>query len=193
MSLLWLQRFGAVCGIILGLSLGIPGIVEAFTGETTATSFVIGFGAAFGVPGLTAFYLAQRSAFTRSGALAFAVNVIGLGLFGGVAFALNLVLFFLDEAVVTDLMAGPTRIAILTAAGIFILGTVLFGVSMARARVLPLIPVLAYTITLPLLAALASLPDSLFTSALHVVGGGSVVWLSEFARRQPLAPEPNHP
>ena len=34
----WLLRFGAVAGVLFGLSLGIPGIIEAFTGETTVTS-----------------------------------------------------------------------------------------------------------------------------------------------------------
>ena len=46
MDLTWLQRFGAVSGVLLGLSIGVPGAVEAFTGETTATSLVLA-----GLPG----------------------------------------------------------------------------------------------------------------------------------------------
>jgi hypothetical protein len=42
MNMFWLVRFGAVCGIVLGLSLGLPAVVEALTGETAVTSFVIG-------------------------------------------------------------------------------------------------------------------------------------------------------
>ncbi|MFJ6940696.1 response regulator transcription factor [Streptomyces sp. NPDC101132] len=33
-----LQRFGAVGGVLLALGLGVPGAVEAFTGETAATN-----------------------------------------------------------------------------------------------------------------------------------------------------------
>jgi hypothetical protein len=54
----WLLRFGAVAGVMFGLSLGVPGIIEAFTGETTGTSFAVGISvAAFGLPALFAFYL----------------------------------------------------------------------------------------------------------------------------------------
>jgi hypothetical protein len=34
--------FGAVAGVIFGLSLGVPGIIEAFTGETAVISFIVG-------------------------------------------------------------------------------------------------------------------------------------------------------
>src|SRR3569832_2164215 len=77
-----LLRFGAACGVVLGLSIGVPGAVEAFTGETTATSLAIGRGTAFGPPALTAFLLAGsgKGSF-RS--VAYGLNAIGLGLFTG--------------------------------------------------------------------------------------------------------------
>jgi hypothetical protein len=167
------MRFGAACGVLLGLSLGVPAAVEVFTGETTATSFVIGLGAAFGAPALTAFYLHQRA-----GTVAYAVNVLGLGLFAGVAFALNLVVFFLDEPVADDLLAGPTRVAFLGSALVFVAGTVLFAVSMARAKVFPVVPVWGYGVSLTLLALLAPLGESPLSSGSHIVGGASLIWLS---------------
>ncbi|WP_203694575.1 hypothetical protein [Catellatospora coxensis] len=179
MSMQWLSRFGAVCGIVLALSLGVPGVVEAFTGETTVTSFVVGLGAAFGAPALYAYQLRQADAAGRFGAFAFAVNVIGLGLFTGVGFALNLVLFFLDQAAVAAVLDGPTRWAVLGSAVVFVVGSVLFGVSMFRARVLPRVAAAGYTVSLVLLAAaLAPLPDSLLSSAAHVAAAASLVWLS---------------
>jgi hypothetical protein len=178
MPFTWIPRFGAVCGILLGLSLGVPGLIEAFTGETTATSFVIGLGAAFGPPALTAFYLRHGSAAGRFGAVAYAVNIIGLGLFTGVAFALNLVVYFLDDAVADDLLAGPTKAAILASAVVFVAGTVMFAVSMVRSRIFPLLPAYGYGITLPLLALLAPLDDNPLTSGLHVLACASLVWLS---------------
>src|SRR5258708_6822781 len=54
---MWLQRFGALSGVILGLSIGVPGAVEAFTGETSATGFVLGVGVAFAAPTVTGLYL----------------------------------------------------------------------------------------------------------------------------------------
>jgi hypothetical protein len=70
---IWLLRFGAVAGVIFGLSLGVPGAIEAFTVETTGTSFSIGLGVAgFGLPALFAFYLHPADVAGRFGAVAFA-------------------------------------------------------------------------------------------------------------------------
>jgi hypothetical protein len=178
MSATWMSRFGAVCGIVLALSLGVPGVVEAFTGETAVTSFVVGLGAAFGAPALTALHLRQSHAGGRFGAAAYGLNMVGLGLFGGVAFALNLVVFFLDPAVAAAVLAGPTRIALLVSMGVFVAGTSLFAVSMVRARVLPRLPALGYGVTLVALALLAPLPDTPLTSAVHVLAAASLIWLS---------------
>lgn len=175
---MWLLRFGAVCGVVLGLSLGVPGAVEAFTGETAVTSFIIGLGAAFGAPALTALYLRQREAAGKFGAIAYAVNVIGLGLFAGVAFSLNLVIFFLDESVAKEVLSGPTRLATLGSALVFVTGSVLFGISLIRAGVFPKLPAWGYPITLSALALLAPLPDSVFTSGVHVLACVSLIWLS---------------
>jgi hypothetical protein len=174
MSSFTLSRFGALCGVVLGLSLGVPGLVEAFTGETAVTSLVLGFGAAFGTPALLALHQHQSAASGRFGAIAFAVNLIGLGLFTGVAFALNVVIFFLDQPVVPM----PTKLALLGSAVVFVIGNVLFGLSMLRARVFPRLPAWGYLVMLTLLAVLAPLPDSPWTSGIHVLGAASLIWLS---------------
>ncbi len=170
-----LQRFGAMCGVVLGLSIGVPGAVEAFTGETTATSLVIGLGAAFGPPALTAFYLRGSS---PARVWAYGINAIGLGLFSGVAFALNLVLFFLSPPVVEEVLRGPTGVAVRVSALVFVVGTVLFGATMIRDRAFPSIPAWGYTVSLPLLAVLAPLDDSPLTSFVHVIAAASLIWLS---------------
>jgi hypothetical protein len=171
-------RIGVVCGVILGLSLGVPGAIEAFTGETTATSLVIGLGAAFGAPALLAIHLRQATEAGRFGAIAFVTNLIGLGLFAGVGFALNLVFYFLDPATIATVLAGPTGVAIRAAAVVFVVGVILFGASMIRARVLPRLAAIGYTVFLVLLAALASLPDSVLGSLVHVGACCSLGWLS---------------
>lgn len=178
MSISWLLRFGAICGVLTGLSLGIPGAIEPFTGETTATSFVAGIGGAFAAPAVTAFHLWQRAVAGRLGAIAYAVNVVGLGLFAGVAFSLNLVVFFLDESAAALVLEGPTRLALLGSVIVFVIGVALFGLSMLRARVLPWPAAAGYGFFLPLLAVLAPLPDTVLTSVVHLLGCASLVWLS---------------
>ncbi|MFF0576840.1 hypothetical protein [Streptosporangium saharense] len=178
MSISWLLRFGAICGVLTGLSLGIPGVIEPFTGETPATSFVAGIGGAFAAPAVTAFHLRQRAAAGWLGAIAYAVNVVGLGLFAGVAFSLNLVVFFLDESTASLVLEGPTRLALLGSVVVFVIGVVLFGLSMLRARVLPWPAAAGYGFFLPLLAVLAPLPDTVLTSVVHLLGCASLMWLS---------------
>ena len=178
MDLTWFQRFGAVSGVLLALSIGVPGAVEAFTGETTATSLVLGLGVAFSAPAVTALYLHHRATAGRFGAFAYAANLLGLGLFTGVAFALNMVLFYLDQSTVDTLREGPTGLALQISAVVFLAGTILFSVSMVRSGGFPRLAAVGYGVTLPLLALLAPLPDSPATSGVHVLAAVSVAWLS---------------
>ncbi|SFD39238.1 hypothetical protein [Streptomyces aidingensis] len=192
---IWLSRFGAACGLVLALSIGAPGVVEAFTGETTVTSFVVGLGTALGAPTLTGLYLHQQRRRSRDGGrfatLAYAVNLLGLCLFAGVAFALNLVLFFVTEEVAEEVMSGPTLGAVLGAMVLFLTGSVMFGIDMVRAGVFPRIAALGYAVMLPLLALLAPVPDSPVISAVHVLAGAVLFGLSATVWRDPRQPVPH--
>jgi hypothetical protein len=175
----WLLRFGAVAGVFFGLAFGVPGLIEAFTGETAGTSFTVGLGvAAFGLPALFAFYRYQADVAGRFGAVAFVVNAIGLGLFVGASFAFNNVLFFVDDSVYAAVLDGPTRFALLPAGLFFVVGSVLFGVSMARSGVMPRAAAVGYTVALPMIGVLGTLEDSLLSSLAHVVAACSLFALS---------------
>lgn len=171
---IFLPRFGAVCGVVLALSIGVPGVIEAFTGETAATSLVIGLGTAFGAPAVLALHGHQAHASGRFGAVAFAANLVGLGLFTGVAFAVNLVVFFLEAGQV----APVTNVVLRVASLVFVAGTVLFGVSMVRAKVFPTVPAWGYGIGFTVLAVFAALPDTPLSALAHVGGAAVLVWLS---------------
>ena len=173
---IFLPRFGAVCGVVLALSIGVPGAVEAFTGETAATSVAIGLGTAFGAPAVVAFHGHQAHASGRFGAFAFAANMLGLGLFTGVAFALNLVIFFQEPE--PEQVAAVTKVVLKAGSLVFVLGTVLFGVSMVRAKVFPAVPAWGYGVSFTLLAVFAALPDTPWSALLHVVCAAVLVWLS---------------
>ncbi|MGI5502646.1 hypothetical protein [Lentzea sp. CA-135723] len=170
---IFLPRFGAVCGIVLALSIGVPGAVEAFTGETAFTSAVIGLGTAFGAPAVLALHGHQAHASGRFGAFAFAANMLGLGVFTGVAFALNLVIFFGSGPV-----APVTALALKAGSLSFVVGSVLFSVTMVRAKVFPVVPSWGYGIGFVLLAVFAVLPDTPVSALVHVACAVVLVWLS---------------
>lgn len=173
-----LPRIGALSGALAGLLIALPSLVEAFTGETAATSFLLALSPAFALPFLTALHQLQSPATGRFGETAYLVNLIGLGLFGGAAFAANLVLYYLDDDVIKAELTGPTIPALFGSAVVFAVGCALFGAATIRARMLPKIPAWGYSIAVPLFAFLIALPDSVFTSALHIVVGAILVWLS---------------
>ncbi|MGW6448556.1 hypothetical protein [Lentzea sp. NPDC055074] len=172
---IFLPRFGAACGVVLALSIGVPGAVEAFTGETAFTSAVIGLGTAFGAPAVLALHGHQAHASGRFGAFAFGANLLGLGVFTGVAFALNLVIFFLEPGAPAPL----TQVVLKAGSLVFVAGTVLFGVSMVRAGVFPAVPAWGYGISFVLLAVFAVLPDTPVSAVVHVVCAAVLVWLSK--------------
>jgi hypothetical protein len=185
-----LCRFSAACGLVLGLSIAVAAVIQLFAGESAGSEALIGVGAAFGGPAVVALHLRQSDRSGRFGAVAFAVNIIGLALFTCVAYALNLVYVNLTDAQVDAVNDGLTGVLNLIAALIFVVGTVLFGVSMVRTGVLPRVPALLYTVTFPLLALLAPLPDSIPIYALHVLAGSSIIALARALWPSPSSAEP---
>ncbi|MFC9846321.1 hypothetical protein ACFWFF_12225 [Streptomyces sp. NPDC060223] len=126
--------------------------------------------------------------------MAHTVNLIGLGLFGGAAFAANLVLFHFDGDVIDKCLAdGPTVPVLIGSATIFALGCALFGATLVRARVFPRLPSWGYAAVLPLFGFLTSLPDSLLTIALHVLVGAVLIRLSAALWRTARTRETSEP
>ncbi len=187
-----MARLGAWCGVAAGLTLGLPAAVEVVTGETGATSFVLALSPSLAIPLLVLLHLRQAAVTGRFGAVAVTVNLVGVGLFGGAGFALNIVLVHLDDAVVRDLVRGSVLLALIGSAVVFAAGAVLFGIATVRAGVHPRVPAIAYTVAFPVLALAAPLPDTIATSALHVVAGATLVWLAVSAVGGPLAQEREH-
>ena len=172
-------RAGALCGVLAGLLIVLPSLVEAFTGETSATSVPLALAPAFALPLITALHQRQGPATGRLGTSAVTVNLVGLGLFGSAAFASNLVLFYLDEDLIDEtLTGGPTVPVLLGSAAVFAVGCALFGAAMIRAHFFPRVPSWGYAVVLPPFAFLTGLPESPFTSALHVLVGVILIWLS---------------
>ncbi|WP_151480333.1 hypothetical protein [Streptomyces albicerus] len=183
-------RAGALCGLLSGLLIALPALVEAFTGETSATSVLFALSPAFALPLITALHRWQSPAGGRLGEVGHTVNLVGLGLFGSAAFASNLVLFYFDDDVIEETLTGPTIPVLIGSAAVFAVGCALFGAAMVRARVLPRVPSWGYAVVLPLFAFLTALPDSLLTSALHLLVGVILLWLSAALWR--TAPDVEH-
>ncbi|HET7015930.1 MAG TPA: hypothetical protein VFI65_18555 [Streptosporangiaceae bacterium] len=174
-----LPRFSTASGLLSGLFLAVAGFLSIFTGKTAGAAFVIALAPALAVPLLVAVYQ-QRHADVPGlfGPVAYAVNLIGLGLFGGAAFTIDTALFYLRTPVVDHLKHEPTIAALLGSAALFALGSVLFGVFLLRTRSYPRLLCWAYIVFPALLAVLSPLPDSPLKNAVHGLAGLTIVWLA---------------
>jgi hypothetical protein len=183
----FLTRFGIVGGVIAGAFIGVPGIIESFTGKATATSLVLACAGFFALPLLTALYLNQPRR-DRLDDIGYALGVIGAGLFGAAAFTLDAVLVHLDRPAQQHLLHGSPRIALLLAVAVFIAGAVGFGASMIRAGTYPRVPAIAYPVVLPVFSISATLPYSPYKGILHVALGAVLIWLALGLARSMRAP-----
>ncbi|WP_112134064.1 hypothetical protein [Glycomyces dulcitolivorans] len=170
-------RLGAATGAASGILIAAASSVEIVTGEIPLTGLALGIAPALGLPLIVALHLAHKGKARTFGVIAYGLNLVGLGLFGGAAFALNLVLIHLDPAV-TEGLPGAATAALLGSALVFSAGTILFGIAMLRAGLYPRLPAAVYAFAFPLIALLAPLPDNLFISAVHIASGAALVWLA---------------
>ncbi|MGL5908606.1 MAG: hypothetical protein ACRCZP_01310 [Phycicoccus sp.] len=172
------QRFSALSGILSGLLIAVPGILDGWLGESAATSLLLSLAPALAVPLVVGLYVRQAGSAGSFGVLAYAVNLIGTGLFAGVAFSLDAILFFLDAATVAELRSGISGTALSVGGIVFVVGAVLFGASMVRARVHHRVAAWGYTVAVPGLALTSRLPESIVTATVHAAVGASMVTLA---------------
>ena len=174
-----LPRFSAASGLLAGLLLAVAGFVSIFTGKTAGAAFVIALAPALAIPLLVAVYHQRHADVPGTfGPVAYAVNLIGLGLFGGAAFTIDTALFYLATPVQDHLKHEPTIVALLGSAVFFAAGSVLFGVFLLRTSAYPRPLCWAYTVFPALLAALSPLPDSPLKNAVHCLAGVTLAWLA---------------
>jgi hypothetical protein len=174
-----LPRFSAASGLLAGLFLGVAGFVSVFTGKTAGAAFFIALAPALGIPLLVAVYHQRHADVPGAfGQVAYAVNLIGLGLFCGAAFTTDTALFYLATPVKDHLKHEPTIAALLGSVVVFAVGTVLFGVFLLRTRAYPRLLCWAYIVFPTLLAALSPLPESHLKNAVHFLAGATIAWLA---------------
>ncbi|MFI0355901.1 hypothetical protein [Actinomadura sp. 9N407] len=185
-------RLSAVAGGICGVAIAAGGLGEILNdGKTAPTEFLNGLSPAFGLAFLVGLYLAQRTAVGTFGTVAFMVNYIGLALFAGAAFARNFVLVHLPKSQVEELLEGRPLIAFLIAALLTLTGTVLFGLAMYRAGVVPRPAVLLYVVGFAPVCLSFLLPVLAVRTG-HMVAGAGILWLSLAIWSLHSVPAPRH-
>src|SRR5258708_19171910 len=116
-----MYRLSAGALIVAGVCLIIKKtIVELLLPLNVATNSVGTVVPLLGLFGITAIYFYQREASGRLGGIGYLVNLLGLGLACGGEYSKNYIFAFLDPSTPQALLAGPTRLVLLTSGPIFL-------------------------------------------------------------------------
>jgi hypothetical protein len=141
-----------------------------------------------GLIALTGLYLKSREALGRFGAWAFFLNFLGMAYIGCLDFARHYIFELIDPSVVTNLLAGPVRYVFLSAAMLFLVGTVFFGIAMFRKAPYSRVGVVLYTVGFGAFGLNAWLPPIAVT-VVQIVGAAGVLLLGR-SLWMLTAPEP---
>ena len=134
------------------------------------------FAPQLGLIALVGFYLWQREALGAAGAVGFAINFLGLAYLGCVDFARHYVLAHLDPAEVAALLSSGVRGVFLAIGVIFIIGVVLFGVTMLRAALMPRVATVLFMVGFVPFALSPFFP-TIVISVTQVIAAVGVTWM----------------
>jgi len=173
-----LYRLAALAGLVSAGILVLNVFRRAGLVPTDAVTHAIapwaGALALFAVVGL---YLWRRAEAGVLGILGYGLSTAGFTGAVGVELAVQYIFPNMPQAQVDALVAGPARPALVTVAGAFSLGAVLFGAALIRAGGVPRVAAAGYLVTMALFAWRNALPEAAVTVD-GVLAASMVVWLS---------------
>jgi hypothetical protein len=185
-----LLTWAATFGLIAGACVVVDSLLaDTFGDERTLLNLfgIVAPGAGLlGITGLYVWAMLERSG--RALDVAYAVNVVGLAFVLALDFTRTFVLARLDDDVREGLLeSGTTLPAVLGAAGVYILGTVLFGVALIRRGREPVAAWIYVLTAVP--SGLVLLLPAVVGAIVQALAGASIIWLClglRAAARRPL-------
>lgn len=173
MSFLNLFRLSSVAGLLSSLAI----ITDNLLPEGNAYNWVGVLSPVFGLLALTGLYLWQRESSGKLGVLGYTVNLLGMGLFVGLAFANAFMLPYLSGTVLKELFAGPTRWAFVAGGSIFLVGVILFGLATIKARTYPRLAAVLYMVGFIPISLQPLFPTIVITLG-GLMAGIGIAWFS---------------
>jgi len=151
-------------------------VIELLFPPAAATNVVGTLGLLMGLFALTGVYSYQREASSKSGLVSYIVIWFGLGAASGADYARNYIFLYMSNSELQALLAGPTKLVLVSSSLFFLVGVILFSVSAFRARVFPRLAVLLFLVGFTLFSLSFLLPV-VVSRAGEVVGALGVIWL----------------
>ncbi len=174
MSTSSLFRLSALATLVSGVCIVVGNLLGLLPNPQTGA--IIGlFSPLLGLFGLTGIYLWQREQAGVFGGIGYIVVFFGLALIVGLDYAGVFIFPRLEENVLEGLMTGPTGMIFMVSALIYLVGAILFGISVIIAGVFSWIPALLFMIGFVPVTLFAFLPDIVVTIG-SIVAGVGIFW-----------------
>lgn len=176
MSTTRLFRWGAVAGFVSAVAMILGKVLMLLPSEWPGevSDFVSPL---FGLLAVLTVYLWQREPAGLSGAIAFVFMFIGLALVTSLDFFGAFIRLELSEEIRDQLMEGTPGIAFATSGLIFLLGVILFGISLLHSQQYPKLPSWLFLVGFVLVPLGELLPEWVIVAG-SVMAGIGVFWLS---------------
>ena len=173
-----LYRIAALAGFACALLLVVNSARRGgLLPDTGFTSSIAPFGALAGLFTLNGLYLVQRAETGVLGLIGYALNGAGLAGAFAIEYVLHFVFRYLPADQITALVNGGTGTAFRVTAIVLILGVLVFGIAMWRARRLPIGAIALYVVGMIPGSLRNVVPEAAYLSGLVVAAMG-VAWLS---------------
>jgi len=181
MSTTTLYRLSALAALLSGACI-IIGKLLALLPDPQAGEVFDFLSPLFALFVVVGIYLRQREESGLFGGVAFIVMFIGLALVASLDYFGAFIRLQLPEVAVEQLMEGPSGTAVVVSALIFLLGEILFGISVIRAGVFSKIAAVLFMIGLFPVPLSGVLPDSVVAIGSIVAGIGLIWWGTDLYR-----------
>jgi hypothetical protein len=175
MSARLLFRLGAYAAIASGLAI-VVGKVLMLRPDPQAGEIFDFFSPLFGLFAVVAVYLWQREASGTFGGVAFIVMFIGLALVTSLDFFGAFIRLELSEAIRDELMEGSPGVVAAISGLTFLVGEILFSISILRAKVFPPAAAWLFMVGFIPMTLIEVLSDEIVAIG-SVVAGAGIGWL----------------
>lgn len=189
MSTRRLFRMGALAAMLSGIAI-VSGKVLMLLPDPQAGEILDFFSPLFGLFAVLAVYLWQREQAGTFGVVAFIVMFIGLALVTSLDYFGAFIRLELSEATRDELMEGSPGVIAAISGLTFLVGEILYGISLLKAKVFPKAAAWLFMIGFVPMTLIEVLSDELVAAG-SVVAGAGIFWLGLALRD--FAAEPRSP
>lgn len=151
-------------------------IVELLLPVNPITNAIGTFGLLLGLFSLTGIYLYQREKSGRLGLAGYLTIWFGLAVASGPDYAKNYILPYLSKSEIQALLAGPTKLVFVSSALFFLVGVILFSITLFRTKSFSPLAIALFLVGFTLFSISFLLPETVARVG-EMLGALGAIWI----------------